>query len=144
MDLDVFPPARSRAPDHLLFLPFTPEDIAFEEEYEEYLSDLGWADDQISADDSMFTGGTSAWHRLPNFVSEMTEGISDTESVITIKDLGDAKVAVSAGDVERDGDSATTTLSVRWTLTGGEQWSYAVPARLVDTGGTWVVTRKAP
>ena len=75
VDSDVFPPARSRAPDHSLFLPFIPEDIAFEEEYEEYLSDLGWADDQISADNSMFTGGTSAWHRLPNFVSEMTEGM---------------------------------------------------------------------
>ena len=89
VDSDVFPPARSRAPDHSLFLPFIPEDIAFEEEYEEYLSDLGWADDQISADNSMFTGGTSAWHRLPNFVSEMTEGISDSESVVTIEDLGD-------------------------------------------------------
>jgi cell division protein FtsI/penicillin-binding protein 2 len=61
----------------------------------------------------------------------------------TIKDLGDAKVVVSAGDVERDGDSATTTLSVRWTLPGDEQWSYAVPARLVDTGGTWVVETPA-
>ncbi|KJA24554.1 hypothetical protein HYPSUDRAFT_136073 [Hypholoma sublateritium FD-334 SS-4] len=89
VDSDVFPPARSRAPDHSLFLPFIPEDIAFEEEYEEYLSDLGWADDQISADNSMFTGGTSAWHRLPNFVSEMTESISDSESVVTIEDLGD-------------------------------------------------------
>ena len=50
----------------------------------------------------------------------------------TIKDLGDAKVAVTAGDVERDGDSATTTLSVRWTLPGDVPWSYDVPARLVD------------
>lgn len=89
VDSDVFPPVRSRAPDHSLFLPFIPEDIAFEEEYEEYLSDLGWSDDQSSADSSMFTGGTSAWHRLPNFVSEMTEGISDSESVVTIEDLGD-------------------------------------------------------
>ncbi len=57
----------------------------------------------------------------------------------TIKDLGDAKVAVTAGDVERDGDSATSTLSVRWTLPGDVPWSYAVPVRLVDTGGTWAV-----
>ncbi|KAF8204897.1 hypothetical protein BJ912DRAFT_1018161 [Pholiota molesta] len=68
---------------------FPPFDIAFEEEYEEYLSDLGWSDDQASADNSLFTGGTSAWHRLPSFVSEMTEGISDSESVVTIEDLGD-------------------------------------------------------
>jgi cell division protein FtsI/penicillin-binding protein 2 len=57
----------------------------------------------------------------------------------TIKDLGDAEVAVSPGDVERDGDSATSTLSVRWTLPGDVPWSYAVPVRLVDSGGTWAV-----
>ena len=27
-----------------MFLPYITEDIAFEEEYEEYLSDLGWSD----------------------------------------------------------------------------------------------------
>src|SRR6478736_519900 len=57
----------------------------------------------------------------------------------TIKDLGDAKVAVTTGDVERDGDSATSTLSVRWTLPCDVPWSYAVPVRLVNTGGTWAV-----
>jgi len=90
VDSDVFPPVRSRAPDHSLFLPFIQEDIAFEEEYEEYLSDLGWSDEQVSSvDSSTFTGGTSAWHRLPNFVSEMADGISDSESVVSIGDLGD-------------------------------------------------------
>jgi len=90
VDSDVFPPVRSRAPDHSLFLPFIQEDIAFEEEYEEYLSDLGWSDEQVSSvDSSTFAGGTSAWHRLPNFVSEMADGISDSESVVSIGDLGD-------------------------------------------------------
>ena len=130
MDLDVFPPARSRAPDHSLFLPFTPEDIAFEEEYEEYLSDLGWADDQISADDSMFTGGTSAWHRLPNFVSEMTEGISDTESVITIKDLGD-EGHLHAGDNKVIDENMNN-----WEVSG-----FFVCARWMAEGNAYVFTQ---
>ncbi|KAJ3516201.1 hypothetical protein NLJ89_g1274 [Agrocybe chaxingu] len=90
VDTDVFPPVRSQAPDQSLFLPYIPEDIAFEEEYEEYLSDLGWSDEHSSTtDQSLFGGGTSAWHRLPTFVSEMTDGISDSESVVSIGDLGD-------------------------------------------------------
>ena len=48
-----------------------------------------------------------------------------------VKDLGDAKVAVTAGEVERDGDTATGTLDVTWTLPGGVPWSYAVPVTLV-------------
>ncbi|KAF4619392.1 hypothetical protein D9613_005524 [Agrocybe pediades] len=94
VDSDVFPPVRSRAPDQSLFLPFIAEDIAFEEEYEEYLSDLGWSDEQSlssAADNSLFGMGNSAWHRLPNFVSEMTDGISDSESVVSIGDLGDER-----------------------------------------------------
>ncbi|PPQ92380.1 hypothetical protein CVT25_008730 [Psilocybe cyanescens] len=93
VDSDVFPPVRSRAPDQSLFLPFIPEDIAFEEEYEEYLSDLGWSEEQTpsssAGDSSLGGGGTSAWHRLPNFVTEFADGISDSESVVSIGDLGD-------------------------------------------------------
>lgn len=89
VDSDVFPPVRSRAPDQSLFLPFIPEDIAFEEEYEEYLSDLEWSDGQTSSVTDNLSGGQSAWHRLPNFVSEMTEGISDSESVVSIGEFGD-------------------------------------------------------
>ena len=60
-----------------------------------------------------------------------------------VKDLGDATVEVTAGDVERDGDAATGTLSVRWTLPGDVPWSYAVPVRVVDAGGRWVVATPA-
>ncbi|KAG5654067.1 hypothetical protein H0H81_007793 [Sphagnurus paluster] len=87
VDSDVFPPARSQAPDPSIFLPYITEDIAFEEEYEEYLSDLGWSDDQTN-EGSLFTGG-SAWHRLPSFASDIADGISDSESVVSIGDLGD-------------------------------------------------------
>ena len=60
-----------------------------------------------------------------------------------VKDLGDATVEVTAGDVERDGEAATGTLSVQWTLQGDVPWSYAVPVRVVDTGDRWVVATPA-
>src|SRR5829696_8417570 len=56
-----------------------------------------------------------------------------------VKDLGDARVQVTPGDVERDGDSATSTLSVRWTLPGNAPWSYDVPVRVVVAGDRWLV-----
>jgi cell division protein FtsI/penicillin-binding protein 2 len=56
-----------------------------------------------------------------------------------VEDLGDASVRVEPGDVDRDGDTATSTLSVTWTLPGDVPWSYAVPVRLQRTGDRWQV-----
>lgn len=53
--------------------------------------------------------------------------------------LGDAKVAVETGDVERDGDTATSTMSVTWNLPGDVPWSYAVPVTVVADGDDWLV-----
>ncbi|HYN29081.1 MAG TPA: penicillin-binding transpeptidase domain-containing protein [Dermatophilaceae bacterium] len=53
--------------------------------------------------------------------------------------LGDAPVAVRAGDVERNGGTATSTLDVTWTLPGSTAWRYAVPVTVQDRSGTWVV-----
>lgn len=39
LDADVFPPLKSRAPDTSIFLPYTGEDLAFEDEYEGELKD---------------------------------------------------------------------------------------------------------
>lgn len=92
VDADVFPPSRSHAPDPSIFLPYITEDMAFEEEYEEYLSDLGWSEALTSyGQDDRFanTGGSSAWSRLPEYASEMADGISDSESIVSIGDLGD-------------------------------------------------------
>jgi len=100
VDADVFPPPRSQAPDPSIFLPYITEDIAFEEEYEEYLSDLGWSDPHHSADGPLF-GGTSAWSRLPTFASEMADGISDSESIVSIGDLGDER-SLDASRDDRD------------------------------------------
>jgi hypothetical protein len=88
VDADVFPPARSQAPDPSIFLPYITEDIAFEEEYEEYLSDIGWSE-QESTEGLQLFGGASAWRRLPEYAADIADGISDSESVPSIHDLGD-------------------------------------------------------
>ncbi|EMD40803.1 hypothetical protein CERSUDRAFT_111387 [Gelatoporia subvermispora B] len=101
VDVDVFPPLRAQAPDPTIFLPYVTEDIAFEEEYEEYLSGLGWSDDQ-SGQQPLFSGsGGSAWDRLPEFISDITDGISDSESIVSIGELGDeARLDVGRDDRE--------------------------------------------
>ncbi|KAG1892727.1 hypothetical protein F4604DRAFT_1701262 [Suillus subluteus] len=81
VEADVFPPPRSQAPDPSIFLPYTTEDLAFEEEYEEYLSDLGWSDDQSG----LPPFGTIS----TELVSSIADNISDSESVVSIGDLGD-------------------------------------------------------
>jgi hypothetical protein len=90
VEADVFPPLRAHAPDTNIFLPYITEDIAFEEEYEEYLSGLGWTDgpSHVHGTDGQ-GGGTSAWHRLPDLASEIADGISDSESIVSIGELGD-------------------------------------------------------
>jgi len=94
---DVFPPSRSQAPDPSIFLPYITEDIAFEEEYEEYLSDLGYSDHEPIDGQQQLFGGVSAWHRLPEFASTIADNISDSESVVTIGDLGDGDPVVDGG-----------------------------------------------
>ncbi|KAF5393764.1 hypothetical protein D9757_000267 [Collybiopsis confluens] len=96
VEADVFPPARSQAPDPSIFLPYIPEDISFEEEYEEYISDLGWAiDEQTTSEGNLSgstfgVGGSSAWSRFPTeFAADIADGISDSESIVSIGDLGD-------------------------------------------------------
>lgn len=99
VEADVFPPPRSQAPDPSIFLPYTTEDLAFEEEYEEYLSDLGWSDDQSGLPPfGTISMGGNAWQRLPELVSSIADNISDSESVVSIGDLGDD----SRLDVGRD------------------------------------------
>ncbi|TFK27022.1 N1221-domain-containing protein [Coprinopsis marcescibilis] len=97
VDSDVFPPSRAQAPNPSIFLPYMTEDIAFEEEYEEYLSDLGLSDEQYQTggEGGQFhpsqsaSSGNSAWHRLPEDFSHITDNISDSESIVSIGDLGD-------------------------------------------------------
>ena len=117
VDADVFPPSRSQAPDPSIFLPFITEDIAFEEEYEEYLSDLGGSDEQ-SHDGPLF-GGTSAWQRLPAFVSDITDGISDSESIVSIGDLGDDSRLDASRDDREIVDENLNDWEVRFSSANG-------------------------
>ena len=94
VEADVFPPLRAQAPDPNIFLPYITEDIAFEEEYEEYLSDIGWYQESntFHADSTQHIGQPqSAWHRLqvPEFGTDISDGISDSESIAPIGELGD-------------------------------------------------------
>lgn len=95
VEVDVFPPLRAQAQDlSSAFLPYIAEDIAFEEEYEEYLSGLGFSIEhhqspQGESNQWMSNQGTSAWDRLPEYASHVADGISDSESVVSIGELGD-------------------------------------------------------
>ncbi|HEV7196898.1 MAG TPA: penicillin-binding transpeptidase domain-containing protein [Pedococcus sp.] len=53
--------------------------------------------------------------------------------------LGSGPVSVQAGAVSRQGDRATSTLHVTWTLSGAVVWSYDVPATVVKQAGGWAV-----
>jgi len=87
-DPDVFPPPRSQAVNNSAFIAYIPEDIAFEEEYEEYLSDLGMTDDSWRRDGAAFSGHGKAWAKLEN-LPNIADNISDSESVMSIGDLGE-------------------------------------------------------
>ncbi|KZS97748.1 hypothetical protein SISNIDRAFT_423128 [Sistotremastrum niveocremeum HHB9708] len=106
IDIDVFPPLRSQAPDPSIFLKYIPEDIAFEEEYEEWLSDLGIFDGQTGSRDHASANnvnpyGSKAWSRfveLPN----VADTISDSESVASIGDLGEEIRGEDSSDKDSD------------------------------------------
>lgn len=57
--------------------------------------------------------------------------------------LGKAAVAVTAGPVTRTDVTASSRLSIDWTLPGGDQWRYAVTASVVERAGRWVVAAPA-
>jgi len=119
IDPDVFPPVRSRARDPAIFLPYIPEDIAFEDEYEEYLHDLGLSDDHPGLSGSPSSQGLSAWQRLSMFTPADigTDTISDSESIVSIGELGPeqrSEDAALAGHDENVNDWEVIELSVKF------------------------------
>ena len=93
---DVFPPLRSQAADPSIFMPYPTEDIAFEEEYEEYLFDLN----SSGSSSTLYNNATASWNRLPN-ERPIGDGISDSESVASMRigelserTLGDGKTEI--------------------------------------------------
>ncbi|KAG8969854.1 Factor arrest protein 11, partial [Tulasnella sp. 427] len=92
-----------------MFLPYTGEDLAFEDEYEDYLSDIG--EESHSQFDLGFgppgqqqDSRTSAWRQLASLPTDITDAISDSESVVSIGDLGD--VRGGDGSASDDGNSS--------------------------------------
>lgn len=119
IEADVFPPLRSRATDPSVFLPYIPEDIAFEEEYEDYLSDLGensdpshgvdggwepFSDNAVTSEDPK---PSSAWQRIEDFANNISDNISDSESIVSIGELGDE----GRNDESTLGDSSDENLN---------------------------------
>lgn len=97
---DVFPPLRSQAADPSIFMPYPTEDIAFEEEYEEYLFDLTGAAPGTQDSSNLYNTATASWNRLP-IERPIGDGISDSESVASIRigelserTLGDGKTEI--------------------------------------------------
>ena len=104
---DVFPPLRSQAADPSIFMPYPTEDIAFEEEYEEYLFDLNSAGSAPGTQDSstLYNTTTAPWNRLPN-ERPIGDGISDSESVasISIGELSERTLADGKTEVQDDSE----------------------------------------
>lgn len=114
-EIDVFPPLRAQAPDPSIFLPYITEDIAFEEEYEEYLSDLGWHDEPTTPHPDNLQSQQSAWHRLqaPEFATDIADSISDSESIVSIGELGD-DARMDSMDVGREDGSVPDENRNNW------------------------------
>ena len=85
------------------------------------------------------TAYVAGWNAKDMATVPFADDIAATDFTTATKALGDATVAVTAGDVTRDGAAATTDLSVRWALPGDVTWSYALPARVEERGDRWVV-----
>jgi hypothetical protein len=118
VEADVFPPLRAQAQDPSSnFLPFIAEDIAFEEEYEEYLSDLGIGEQTWAIGHHSATGGTSAWHRLPELAVGLADGISDSESVVSIGEIGDDARLDVPSEGPLDADDNVNNWEVRFIYT---------------------------
>ncbi|HKG51163.1 MAG TPA: penicillin-binding transpeptidase domain-containing protein [Actinomycetales bacterium] len=61
-----------------------------------------------------------------------------------VQGLGSGSPTVQAGAVRRNGDSATSTLAVTWTLPGGARWAYDLPLRLTRGDSSWQVSADQP
>ena len=139
VEVDVFPPLRAQAPDPSIFLPYITEDIAFEEEYEEYLSDLGWHEELTTPyPDSIQNGGQpqSAWHRLqvPEFVTDISDGISDSESIGPIGELGD-DARIDSMDAGREDGSVPDE--------NRNNWAHMSPKTMAALAKSPVSTRRS-
>ena len=99
--------------------------------------------EQDAAAEAAVAAYVTGWNAKDMGAVPVADGGTREDFTAAVEDLGDAPVEVTAGEVTRDGGSATTELTVRWTLPGGVPWTYAVPARVVEDGDRWVVAAPA-
>lgn len=111
---DVFPPLRSQVADPGIFMPYPTEDLALEEEYEQYLFDLN-----ASHPPGPTKEGFPAWNHLP-VEGPIGDGISDSESVVSIGELTDNTLA----------DGKTTVEDADSTEVGKNNWEAMSPRTL--------------
>ena len=72
------------------------------------MSDLGWSDQHPHGE------GTSAWSRLPEFAADIAADISDSESIVSIGELGDdARLKVDGDDKDSVPDENMNNWEVR-------------------------------
>jgi hypothetical protein len=104
---DVFPPLRSQAADPSIFMPYPTEDIAFEEEYEEYLFDLNSSGSAHGPQDpsTLYNTAAASWNRLPN-ERPIGGDISDSESVASIRigELSERTLADGKTEIQDDSE----------------------------------------
>ena len=81
----------------------------------------------------------AAWNAKDMSVVPFSENGAAEQFAEVIDGLGDAPVRVTSRGVARDGEAATTDLSVTWTLPGKVAWTYTLPARVLRSGERWVV-----
>lgn len=120
LEMDVFPPLRSRVSDPSSFIPYNTDEFGYEEDYEDYLLDLT-QDDQNN--EPPFPGFWSqdgsgalanAWHRVENLASGLADDISDSESVVSIGDLGEeVRNDGSSSDADSEPDQNVNNWEVR-------------------------------
>ena len=99
--------------------------------------------EQDAAAEAAVAAYVTGWNAKDMGAVPVADDSTREDFTAAVEDLGDAPVEVTAGEVTRDGGSATTELTVRWTLPGGVPWTYAVPARVVEDGDRWVVAAPA-
>jgi cell division protein FtsI/penicillin-binding protein 2 len=95
--------------------------------------------DRDAAAQAAVTAYAKAWTAKDLASVPFADDATKATFATTVEDLGDAKVAVTAGEVTREGDTASGTLDVTWTLPGDVPWSYAVPVTVVADGDRWQV-----
>ncbi|GAB3074276.1 penicillin-binding transpeptidase domain-containing protein [Pedococcus soli] len=72
------------------------------------------------------------------FAGAQVQAVQDGFTATTAG-LGKGPVSVTPGPVTRDGDRATSTLKVAWTLGGDVPWAYDVPVTVRRDGEKWAV-----